>query len=98
MKKEIKNTIESRLSEVNDNRVTSLIIKRVVSKFFDDAENDIVIFSAKDYLISLMKQKKQDLFYHLMPCLLEVSNRLNQDFDMLFENPENYRDAHYQII
>lgn len=96
MKKEILNTIIERVDEVNQSKVLKDIRKRAIKKFH--GVDGIFLYELKDYIIAQMRWKKQNLYYHLLPLLYQSCGDNGQVFEFLFDNPENYRDAVYELI
>jgi hypothetical protein len=82
----------------NDDIITA-IVERARNKFFARSENEIVIYEMLDYVKAQLSWKKQSAYKWLLAIMMEVCERVGENFEILFDDcePKNYREAFDEI-
>ena len=98
MKAEILSTILDRSIEINNDTVLFEIYLRARKKYLSLSAEKVTLFEIRDYILSQLKWKKQDLYYNALPLIYKVCQATSDDFESLFDEPENYREAYFQLL
>lgn len=87
---------------IHEDPVLKDIYDRAVGKFMKKAGESIVFFELADYIGKQISWKKQSIYYHGLPILREVCQRIAEDFqagcDYVCPDPTCYRDLYFAVF
>ena len=98
MKPELLHQIAEKKFEIKDDEIIEAIVQRATSKFFEKSATEIVLYDLLDYVKKQLQWKKQSFYQWLLPVMLECCERVCENFEMLFEDPQNWREAYDEIF
>lgn len=94
--------IEINTEAINRDSILNGVYERAVNKFMPLAGNGVVFNDLVDYIKSQISWKKQCLYTHGLPLVLEVCRKVEEDFyaacEHLAPDAKNYRDLYYSIF